>query len=427
MHVFADLRPYICTFANCKMELAQFTTRLAWADHEFTEHRAVRSWSCPECPIECDSESEWAQHLLECHGRTFSGPKYQIAKEMAYSTQAKPAENEQCPLCQVILGKSRREFVKHVGRHMEEIALMALPPYDGEESELDSASSASASNALPSQTSITQVRVGIDNGPYSLLKSKTPTPKNGALADYHMELTLLEQQNKRRLLIMAGQHLEAYPNSQGVTNEQTPKLPPTSGPAHATLPESSSSAVKKDVKEGEKVPPIPENGKVQASRQSLSSLSPDGDEYMPSTYDENGERKISATGHLLDGRKYRIRTFHLPNRGDKLFMLAVECARVLRYRDSYLLFNKYPSLYGIIATQLEKDNLISQQVLSQAYRSRLVVFVTARSMFRQFGSRVVENGRLVRDDYWEARALRCRFTEHDVAGGRLPGVLPQES
>lgn len=143
LHVFADLRPYICTFASCEKELAQFPTRAAWADHEFTEHRVIRSWSCPECAKQCDSEIEWVLHLEKCHQRTFLGPKYQVAKKMAYKTRAKPTENEECPLCQVIPGKSRREFVKHVGRHMEEIALIALPRDNDGESEVRSTSTES--------------------------------------------------------------------------------------------------------------------------------------------------------------------------------------------------------------------------------------------------------------------------------------------
>ena len=46
---------------------------------------------------------------------------------MAYRPQERPIEVEECPLCRSVLGKPRREFVKHVGRHMEQIALMALP------------------------------------------------------------------------------------------------------------------------------------------------------------------------------------------------------------------------------------------------------------------------------------------------------------
>lgn len=103
-------------------------------------------------------------------------------------------------------------------------------------------------------------------------------------------------------------------------------------------------------------------------------------------------------------------------------MLATECARVLGYRDSYLLFNKNRSLYKIIATQAEKDDLIHQDILPYSYRSRQIAIVTAKSMFRQFGSRVIQNGRRVRDDYWESKARKQGFTEEDLAGEKRPGA-----
>jgi len=147
----------------------------------------------------------------------------------------------------------------------------------------------------------------------------------------------------------------------------------------------------------------------------------EGDEYIPREYDEAGEKKLTATGHLLDNRDYRCRTFFVPNRDDKLFMLAIECARVLGYRDSYLLFNNR-SLYKIIATQAEKEDLIHQKFLPFSYRSRQIAIVTAKSMFRQFGSRVIVNGRRVRDDYWETKARKQGFTEEDLAGEKSPGA-----
>ncbi|KZZ96004.1 RSC complex subunit Rsc7 [Moelleriella libera RCEF 2490] len=147
-----------------------------------------------------------------------------------------------------------------------------------------------------------------------------------------------------------------------------------------------------------------------------------GDEYIPREVDEFGEKKVMANGQLLGNRVYRCRTFLVPNRGDKLFMLATECARVLGYRDSYLLFNKNRSLYKIIASQQEKDDLVQQEILPFSYRSRQIAIVTARSMFRQFGSRVIENGRRVRDDYWETKARKQGFTEADPAGEKRPGA-----
>lgn len=151
-------------------------------------------------------------------------------------------------------------------------------------------------------------------------------------------------------------------------------------------------------------------------------LGPGGDEYLPREIDDAGEKKVMPNGALCGGREYRCRTFLVPNRGDKLFMLATECARVLGYRDSYLLFNKNRSLFKIIANQTEKDDLVQQEILPFSYRSRQIAIVTARSMFRQFGSRVIVNGRRVRDDYWETKARKQGFTEADLAGEKRPGA-----
>ncbi|KIX04628.1 uncharacterized protein Z518_05498 [Rhinocladiella mackenziei CBS 650.93] len=151
-------------------------------------------------------------------------------------------------------------------------------------------------------------------------------------------------------------------------------------------------------------------------------LQPEGDEYMPREYDDAGEKKVDQLGYLKGGREYKIRTFTLPGRGQKLFMLATECARQLQYRDSYLLFNKNRSLYKIIASVKEKEELVNHEILPYSYRSRQIAVVTARSMFRQFGSRVIKDGRRVRDDYWEAKAIKQGFTEQDAAGEKRPGA-----
>ena len=154
MHVFADLRPYICTFPECKDELAQFTTRAAWADHELTEHRYDMTWNCPECSEKFSGTSDWDQHLDEIHQRIFTGPQLHGARITASQMHPRPAETEECPLCRVVLGKPRRTFVKHVARHMEEIALMALPrsieeDSDGSSDSTDQVSLVSENPGLP--------------------------------------------------------------------------------------------------------------------------------------------------------------------------------------------------------------------------------------------------------------------------------------
>lgn len=152
-------------------------------------------------------------------------------------------------------------------------------------------------------------------------------------------------------------------------------------------------------------------------------LGPGGDEYLPNEIDNAGENKVMPNGALYGGREYRCRTFLVQNRGDKLFMLATECARVLGYSDSNLLFNKNRSLHEISASQTDKDDLVSQGILPFSYRSRKIPIVTARSIFRQFGSRVIVDGRKVRDDYWETRTRKEGFTDAEVAGEARSGAF----
>ncbi|KKF94462.1 Chromatin remodelling complex subunit [Ceratocystis platani] len=43
-------------------------------------------------------------------------------------------------------------------------------------------------------------------------------------------------------------------------------------------------------------------------------------------------------------------------------------------------------------------------------------------MFRQFGSRVIVDGHRVRDDYWEAKAIKQGFTEEELSSDKRPGA-----
>lgn len=198
--------------------------------------------------------------------------------------------------------------------------------------------------------------------------------------------------------------------STAVPKVETPQ------PTTQTLPQASPTLQS----------PPKSTGKVKAlptvRDHTTDQVNEEGDEYVPRESDEAGEAKVTASGHLQDGREYRCRTFTVPNRGEKLFMLATECARVLVYRDSYLLFNKNKSLFKIIASQKEKDDLIQKEILPFSYRSRQIAIVSARSMYRQFGARVIQGGRRVRDDYWEQKARKQGFTEEDLASEKRPAM-----
>jgi len=204
----------------------------------------------------------------------------------------------------------------------------------------------------------------------------------------------------------------ASPEDQRTPQQQPALLPQdtSTSPAHASPPKTVSTK------------PAVIKALPTVRDHTTDQLTAEGDEYVPREHDPDGERKVGPSGHPQEGREFKMRTFYVPNRGEKLFMLATECARVLGYRDSYLLFNKNRSLYKIIATQAEKDELIHQEILPYSYRSRQIAIVTAKSMFRQFGARVIADGRRVRDDYWEGKAKKQGFTEEDMAGDKRPGA-----
>lgn len=115
--------------------------------------------------------------------------------------------------------------------------------------------------------------------------------------------------------------------------------------------------------------------------------------------DAEGEKKIDKNGVLQDGREYRVRTFTVLGRGKRLYMLSTEPARCIGFRDSYLFFQKHKHLYKIILDEDEKRDLIDRELLPHSYKGRTIGVVTARSVFREFGAKIVIGGRQIKDDY----------------------------
>ncbi len=110
-------------------------------------------------------------------------------------------------------------------------------------------------------------------------------------------------------------------------------------------------------------------------------------------------------------RSFKTKTFRLPNRGEKEFMLAAECARVLKYNDFYLLFYQNSSLDEIVATQEEKDCLIHQNVFPNSNRSAQIILVAAKSILQLFGSKMIDGGPRIYDDSWEAQEIQRAFSD----------------
>ncbi|ORZ18941.1 chromatin remodelling complex Rsc7/Swp82 subunit-domain-containing protein [Absidia repens] len=116
--------------------------------------------------------------------------------------------------------------------------------------------------------------------------------------------------------------------------------------------------------------------------------------------DESGETKVDKDGHLLDGRQYRVPTFQLPQRGRTLFMFSKDPAALLNFRDSFVFIKKNPKLIKIYTTDDEKNHLVDTNKLRSTFRTREISVVSARSVFKVFGHRVVKKGRRGKDDYY---------------------------
>ncbi|KAI1023227.1 hypothetical protein LB503_001178 [Fusarium chuoi] len=246
-----------------------------------------------------------------------------------------------------------------------------------------SAQQPSADNATINPAALSSPVIGLTQQPQRTLKrSHSPgvygAPQLGDDGDTKPLRKKARPMNKRS----TGSISEAPGQAAGSTLPQNIPPPQTPQSQGSALPQTSPAYTPQT-----QMPP-----KTTPTKSTLKALPT----YIPREIDEFGEKKVQLNGTLNGGREYKCRTFLVPNRGDKLFMLATECARVLGYRDSYLLFNKNRSLYKIIASQAEKDDL--------------------------FGSRVIVNGRRVRDDYWETKARKQGFTEADLAGEKRPGA-----
>lgn len=131
--------------------------------------------------------------------------------------------------------------------------------------------------------------------------------------------------------------------------------------------------------------------------------------------DPEGETKVDKMGKLQDGRDYRCRTFTVTGRGERLYMLSTEPARCVGFRDSYLFFTKHRKLYKIIVDDDEKRDMIERDIIPHSYKGRSIGIVTARSVFREFGARIIVGGKRILDDYAVAQAQTEGAVEGQLA------------
>ena len=124
-HVYSDLQPYVCTFEQCNISDHTYESRRRWFNHEIHHHRRI--WTCStHCNREFRSRDDFQRHIR--HNLPIGLTTSQIPLFIDNSAAPVPQDssNVVCPLCGDRVGGNLL-LIKHLGRHLEEIALFALP------------------------------------------------------------------------------------------------------------------------------------------------------------------------------------------------------------------------------------------------------------------------------------------------------------
>jgi hypothetical protein len=132
-HVFRDLRPYICTYLECAEGIA-FVSEREWIEHEFKKHRIEKYWSCLYCPKESfDSFALCQEHIIKVHnGAEYKALTLQQRWDIAEATslariRSQSPEKQECPFCLTVVANTIPKFGAHVGQHLREISIAAIP------------------------------------------------------------------------------------------------------------------------------------------------------------------------------------------------------------------------------------------------------------------------------------------------------------
>ncbi|KAF5978650.1 transcription factor Cys6 [Fusarium coicis] len=133
-HVFGDLRPYTCLFSRCAESNTDFDRRHRWQLHVSQYH--WRTWSCPfKCGSTFPSAVQLGDHVRHQHLPNASDEHFATVVARGEISVSNDVAQE-CPLCRRAIS-GLKSYVKHVGRHLEQLALHALPKIGDEELEDD--------------------------------------------------------------------------------------------------------------------------------------------------------------------------------------------------------------------------------------------------------------------------------------------------
>ncbi|KAI9769209.1 MAG: hypothetical protein M1840_004338 [Geoglossum simile] len=121
-HVLGDLRPYVCTFPDCDLLEHFFDTREEWYKHEVQQHRV--EWFCNIEGHQFTEISDFLEHMELAHDTTFNASHRSLLSMFRRPSRSLTGT---CNLCL----RPSSNLKSHISRHLEQIALFALPRANG--------------------------------------------------------------------------------------------------------------------------------------------------------------------------------------------------------------------------------------------------------------------------------------------------------
>jgi hypothetical protein len=95
---------------------------------------------------------DFRKHLQQIHSKLFTVSQVEDAVNAVARTVFQPAREQKCPFCLTVPGDTKRTFASHVGKHMQDIALAALPLFadsDSDDASLRTDRSQESEDELP--------------------------------------------------------------------------------------------------------------------------------------------------------------------------------------------------------------------------------------------------------------------------------------
>jgi hypothetical protein len=159
-HVLSDLQPYICTYPDCQLNDYFFENKDNWYNHESCTHRV--EWFCNTASHKSFVDmQEFLDHMHTVHSEPLDGTQL-LSLHRGFQRPTN-AHSGTCTLC----GKHANKLKSHLARHLEQLALFAIPQTDYmADLEQDDTSSNAARQGIPELSSPGSSKIGSEVSSY---------------------------------------------------------------------------------------------------------------------------------------------------------------------------------------------------------------------------------------------------------------------